>query len=37
MYAMDSIALIYALDDELQSPKVGDGIRNSARRTCDEL
>jgi hypothetical protein len=32
MYAIDSIAMIYTLDDD-DEPKVGDAIPNSVRRT----
>jgi hypothetical protein len=35
MYAIDSITLIYALDDDddIEPKKVGDVIRNSASQT----
>jgi hypothetical protein len=35
LYAIDSIAMIYALDDDVDDtePKVGDAIPNSVRGT----
>jgi hypothetical protein len=37
MYAIDSIAMIYTLDDDDDEPEVGDAIPNSVRRIWDKL